>query len=50
MDLLLKAMIEDIWIVAPILLCSFLTLGVVINRLYYYNKNKRDVVLFIPKI
>ena len=47
MDLLLKAMIEDIWIVAPILLCSFLTLGVVINRLYYYNKNKRDVVLFI---
>ncbi len=50
MDLLLKAMIEDIWIVAPILLCSFLTLGVVINRLYYYNKNKRDVVLFIPKL
>ena len=50
MDLLLKAMIEDIWIVAPILLCSSLTLGVVINRLYYYNKNKRDVVLFIPKL
>lgn len=50
MDLLLKAMIEDIWIVAPILLCSFLTLGVVINRLYYYKKNKRDVVLFIPKL
>ncbi len=50
MDLLLKAMIEDIWIVAPILLCSFLTLGVVINRLYYYNKNRRDVVLFIPKL
>ncbi len=50
MELLLKAMIEDIWIVAPILLCSFLTLGVVINRLYYYNKNKRDVVLFIPKL
>ena len=50
MDLLLKAMIEDIWIVAPILLCSFLTLGVVINRLYYYNTNKRDVVLFIPKL
>ena len=50
MDLLLKAMIEDISNVAPILLCSFLTLGVVINRLYYYNKNKRDVVLFIPKL
>lgn len=50
MDLLLKAMMEDIWIVAPILLCSFLTLGVVINRMYYYNKNKRDVVMFIPKL
>lgn len=50
MDLLLKAMIEDIWIVAPILLCSFLTIGVVINRIYYYKKNKRDVVLFIPKL
>ncbi len=50
MDLLLNAMIEDIWIVAPILLCSFLTIGVVINRIYYYKKNKRDVVLFIPKL
>ncbi len=50
MDLLLRAMIEDIWIVAPILLCSFLTIGVVINRAYYYHKNKRDVVLFIPKL
>ena len=43
-------MIEDIWIIAPILLCSFLTIGVVINRIYYYKKNKRDVVLFIPKL
>lgn len=50
MELLFKAMVEDIWIVAPILLCSFLTLGVVINRMYYYSKNKRDVVMFIPKI
>ncbi len=50
MDLLLNAMIEDIWIIAPILLCSFLTIGVVINRIYYYKKNKRDVVLFIPKL
>lgn len=50
MELLLKAMIEDIWIVAPILICSFLTVGVAINRFYYYSKNKRDVVLFIPKL
>lgn len=50
MDLLLKAMIEDLWIVAPIIFCSFLTVAVAVNRFYYYNKNKRDVVLFIPKL
>lgn len=50
MELLLKAVIEDIWIVAPILFCSFLTVGVAINRFYYYSKNKRDVVQFIPKL
>ncbi len=50
MELLLKAAIEDLWIIAPILLCSILTIMVAINRFYYYNKNKRDVVLFIPKL
>lgn len=50
MELLFKAMIEDIWIVAPIILCSILTVMVAINRFYYYNKNKRDVVQFIPKL
>ena len=50
MELLFNAMIEDLWIVAPILFCSFLTIGVAINRFYYYNKNKRDVVLYIPKL
>ena len=50
MELLLKAAIEDLWIIAPILLCSFLTIAVAINRFYYYSKNKRDVVLFIPKL
>lgn len=50
MELLLNSMIEDLWIVAPILFCSFLTIAVAINRLYYYNKNKRDVVQFIPKL
>ena len=50
MELLLKAAIEDLWIIAPILLCSILTVAVAINRFYYYNKNKRDVVQFIPKI
>ena len=50
MELLFNAMIEDLWIVAPILFCSLLTVGVAINRFYYYNKNKREVVSFIPKL
>lgn len=50
MELLLKAAIEDLWIIAPILLCSILTIMVAINRFYYYSKNKRDVVLFIQKL
>lgn len=50
MELLLKAVIEDLWIVAPILFCSLLTVAVAINRFYYYKKNKRDVVLFIQKL
>ena len=50
MELFLKAVIEDLWIVAPILFCSFLTVAVAINRFYYYSKNKRDVVQFIPRL
>ena len=37
MELLLKAAIEDLWIIAPILLCSVLTIAVAINRFYYYK-------------
>ncbi len=50
MELLLKAAIEDLWIIAPIILCSILTLTVAINRFYYYSKNKRNVVLFIQRL
>jgi len=50
MELFLKAVIEDLWIVAPILFCSFLTVAVAINRFYYYTKNKRDVVVFIQQL
>ena len=37
-------------VLLPILVCSILVLAAVINRLSFYNKNKRDVVLFIPKL
>lgn len=37
-------------VLLPILVCSILVVAVVINRAAFYKKNKRDIVLFIPKI
>ena len=50
MELFMKAVIEDLWIVFPILLCSVLTVAVAINRFLYYKKNERDVSLFIQQL
>lgn len=50
MDLLLHSIQMDWPVLLPILVCSILVLAAVINRLSFYNKNKRDVVLFIPKL
>lgn len=47
MDLLLHSIQLDWPVLLPILLCSILTLAVAINRFSFYNKNKRDVVVFI---
>ena len=37
-------------VLTPILVCSILVIGVVINRFFFYKKNKRDVILFIPRL
>ena len=50
MDLLLHSIQMDWPVLLPILVCSILVLAAVINRLSFYNKNKRDVALFIPKL
>ena len=50
MELLLHSIQMDWPGLLPILVCSILVLAAVINRLSFYNKNKRDVVLFIPKL
>ncbi|MBO6272141.1 MotA/TolQ/ExbB proton channel family protein [bacterium] len=50
MDLLLHSIKMDWPVLLPILICSILVLAAVINRYSFYNKNKRDVVLFIPKL
>ena len=50
MELLLKAAVEDLWIIDPIIICSILKVIVEIKNFYYYSKNKRNVVLFIKKL
>lgn len=50
MDLLLHSIQMDWPVLLPILICSILTLAVAINRFVFFNKNKRDVVQFIPKL
>ncbi len=50
MDLLLHSIKLDWPVLLPILVCSILTIAVALNRFSFYNKNKRDVVQFIPKL
>lgn len=50
MELLLHSIKLDWPVLLPIFLCSILTVAVAINRFAFYSKNKRDVVLFIPKL
>ena len=50
MELLLHSIQLDWPVLLPILICSVLVVAVAINRWAYYQKNKRDVVEFIPKL
>lgn len=50
MELLLHSIQLDWPVLLPILICSILVVAVAINRTSYYQKNKRDVVEFIPKL
>ena len=50
MELLWNSVAMDWPVLLPILICSILVVGVVINRFSYYQKNKRDVVSFIPRL
>ena len=50
MELILHSIQMDWPVLLPILICSILVLAAVINRCSFYKKNKRDVVLFIPKL
>ncbi len=47
MELLLEAFKMDWPVLVPIVFCGFLVVAVVINRLSFYKKNKRDIEDFI---
>jgi biopolymer transport protein ExbB len=50
MELLFQSIAMDWPVLLPIFVCSILVVGVVINRISYYKKNKRDTVLFIKRV
>ncbi len=50
MDIFIKSIQMDWPVLLPIFVCSILTLAVAFNRFSFYNRNKRDVVQFIPKL
>lgn len=50
MDLLLQSITNDWAVLLPILICSILVVAVAINRFSFYKRNKREVVMFIPKL
>ena len=50
MDLLLHSIQLDWPVLLPIFICSILVVAAAINRISFYDKNKRDVVQFIPKL
>lgn len=49
-SLLWFAIVNDWLVLAPILVCSVLTVAVTIERHYFYKKNSRDVVQFIHRL
>ena len=50
MDLMLKAIMQDLPILIPIFICSILVVWFSIDRLIYYAQNKRDIVLFVQDL
>ncbi|MGE0199963.1 MAG: MotA/TolQ/ExbB proton channel family protein [Candidatus Melainabacteria bacterium] len=50
MDILLYAIQHDWLVLIPIVVCSVLTIAVAIERWFFYDHNKRDVVQFISRL
>lgn len=50
MELFIHAIKMDWAVLLPIFICSILVVAVVINRISFYQKNKRDVIQFIQRL
>ncbi len=50
MELIIHSINQDWAVLLPIVLCSILVIAVVINRVSFYNSNKRDVIQFIQRL
>ena len=48
MDLMLKAIVQDWFVLVPIFACSILVIWVAIVKIIFYYKNKRNINDFIP--
>ncbi len=50
MNVLTNAIVQDWVFLLPIVFCSILVVAVAINRISFYNKNRRDVIQFIQRL
>jgi len=50
MNVIMYAIQQDWLVLLPIVLTSVLAVAVIINRISYYNANKRDILQFIPRL
>jgi biopolymer transport protein ExbB len=50
MNVMTNAIQQDWLVLSPIVLTSILVVAVIINRISYYNANKRDVIQFIQRL
>ncbi|MBQ4645790.1 MAG: MotA/TolQ/ExbB proton channel family protein [Candidatus Gastranaerophilales bacterium] len=48
MDLMMKAIMQDWFVLLPIFICSFLVVAVAINKIVFYKRNERNVKDIIP--
>ena len=50
MELLIESIKMDWPVLLPILICSILVLGVVLNKWSFFKKNKRDIAVFMREL